>query len=169
MQTEVFNKLFAELKKLPINSEARVVYIFVQIRKLLEYESDSHPIRFYCNWVVHTKLAANPAQSWLVSLSSLNDNQITRIISLKECRKLLRDYLKTKNLPDSLTNSDKNWISFHRHLVNILVDTPVIGTDSSISYLALERRSGQEVGGNERIEFKMVKDGKLSISNIYPF
>lgn len=169
MKTEVECKLASELADLPINSEARVVYILVQIRKLLDHNGNSHPIRFYCNWALHTELVKKPAQDWLLKLSNMTDSQVIQVVSLKDLKKLSKDYLTNNNLNTDLTDVDDNWSSFHKHLVNILIDTPIASHHSSISYLALEKRGAQDVGGVNPVKYKLVKDGNTHLGNIYPF
>jgi len=52
-----------------ITTESQVVYIMVELRKLLEYDhlkSEYDIINFYGNWVVHTKLEQSPIADKIV-------------------------------------------------------------------------------------------------------
>jgi hypothetical protein len=63
-------KLQSELHRL-IETEMQVVYILVEVRKLLEHNSqkDLYPVlNFYGNWVVHTRLSASPVADKIVRL-----------------------------------------------------------------------------------------------------
>lgn len=66
----IVEKLHPELQK-PIETEMQVVYILVELRKLLEHEGkkDAYAVlNFYGNWVVHTKLSASPIADKIVRL-----------------------------------------------------------------------------------------------------
>src|ERR1022692_1084374 len=55
----IIPKLEVALRR-PIKTEMQVVYILVELRKLLEHKNkkDAYPaLNFYGNWVVHTKLS----------------------------------------------------------------------------------------------------------------
>ena len=64
------DKLHPELQR-PIETEMQVVYILVELRKLLEHDGKKYAypvVNFYGNWVVHTKLSASPVADRIVRL-----------------------------------------------------------------------------------------------------
>lgn len=170
MTNKIIKKLNEELSILPINTEPRMVYILVQIRKLLEDTEDKiNPLHFYCNWVVHARLHKGSAQQKLGVLSEMSDSQISKFTNLSELRKYLAAFLKVCNLNDDLIKTEKYWISFQEQLVKILIDTPIENPDGIISFFALQKRSEAPVGGTERIEYKMIKNNKEMQVSIYPY
>ena len=55
----------------PIETEERVVYFFVELRKLMEQTKtkEKYPVvNFYCNWVVHIHLSNSPVADAFVHL-----------------------------------------------------------------------------------------------------
>jgi hypothetical protein len=57
----IIEKLDIELSQ-QITSERQVVYILVEIRKLMERNNDTEKcfaLNFYCDWAMHTKLDAS--------------------------------------------------------------------------------------------------------------
>src|SRR5260370_41071062 len=64
MKGDIKSKLTAELNQ-SINSERQVVYILVELRKLMEIYHDSknlNTLRFHCDWAVHGMLDKKLAQ-----------------------------------------------------------------------------------------------------------
>src|SRR6266566_2316501 len=64
MKPDIIAKLSNELAE-PIVSERQVVYILVELRKLIELNDDGDTfktLKFYCDWAVHAVLKAPPAQ-----------------------------------------------------------------------------------------------------------
>src|SRR5689334_22719679 len=69
-RNSIVDKLHPELQR-PIEAEIQVVYILVELRKLLEHDGKKHAypvLNFYANWVVHTKLSASPVADRIVRL-----------------------------------------------------------------------------------------------------
>src|SRR3989344_2786417 len=52
-------------------------------------------------------------------------------------------------------------------LVKMLVDTPIENSTGAISFFALQKRSESPVGGAERVEYRMVRNGNEILGNIY--
>jgi hypothetical protein len=66
MTPDIVSKLSIELSQ-PITTERQVVYVLVQLRKLLDGRPEKakpsyDSLRLYCNWVVHTSLINKTAQ-----------------------------------------------------------------------------------------------------------
>lgn len=123
----ISQKIRKELSIMPIDTEPRVMYLLVEIRKVLEHENNHGGLlRFYCDWVVHTKMDRNPAQDVYNKISAGNAES-RQFISFEKLKCELREFLIEKNLPTELI--DKHWKSFEDKLVDILVDTPLEGRD----------------------------------------
>lgn len=64
MKPDIIAKLAKELKE-PISSEPQVVYLMVELRKLIELNGDgaNYPaLKFHCDWIVHPILQGQAAQ-----------------------------------------------------------------------------------------------------------
>ena len=64
MRPDILTKLAAEFRH-PIVSERQVVYIMVQLRKLIELNGDGgqyKALKFHCDWVAHPLLNGPQAQ-----------------------------------------------------------------------------------------------------------
>jgi hypothetical protein len=58
MIPDIITKLQRELAR-PVVSECQVVYLLVEIRKIIDAEPDPRPwkaLKLYCDWAVHTEL-----------------------------------------------------------------------------------------------------------------
>lgn len=66
MKPEIINKLDKLISK-GINTEVEIVYLLVQIRKLLEIETNAdYPyLKFHCDWILHSKLSRKSAKEIL--------------------------------------------------------------------------------------------------------
>ncbi len=160
----VAEKIMEELRNLPIDSEARVVYILVQIRKILEHENirDS-ALRFYGDWVVHTKLDKYMARKIYIEIKK-ESNKGNNILSFETLRSELKKFLHSHNIPDDLVVSNDCWSSFREKLIHILVDVPIIHIEQEeiIGRFSFQSSSGN--GINFCIEDK---NGKI-LGRIFP-
>lgn len=124
-------KIIRELTNLPIDTEPRVMYLMVEIRKVLEHEDLKYgALRFYCDWIVHTKLDRSYAYSVYDEVSN-NTTEGLDIISFRKLKEEMSSFLQTRNLPTDLLIDD-NWELFRDNLIEILIDTPVQKIDKVI-------------------------------------
>jgi len=96
MTNDIQSKLTAELGK-PVTSEGQIVYILVQIRKLLDGREDDDPapyesLRLYCNWVVHTSLINKFARAIVREADFLYPRLITGQLTEEEKGHLRKRY-----------------------------------------------------------------------------
>lgn len=111
---DIIKKLTKELDR-GIASEARVVYLLTEVRKLIERDKPkgAYPnLKFHCDWVLHAKLTGTAAQDILRQFDVTHP--------------LLRDQkLRLHDLPPIL-RSEINRISkmrfFHEELDQLLTD-----------------------------------------------
>jgi hypothetical protein len=79
MEDEIIRKLRPILLK-PIASEAKVAYLLVEVRKLMEHnlhlKQQCDTLLFYCDWTVHTKLTGTGARKRLHFVDELLENGI---------------------------------------------------------------------------------------------
>jgi hypothetical protein len=141
MEDEIIRKLRPILAK-SIASEAKVAYILVQVRKLLEHnphlKAQYDTLRFYCDWTVHTKLSGTGARYRLEFVDGLLENGIrdpseianhceaSGLFSLPkfhaELLQLLRDLGIWINLLELLTN----WMKFLKYYSRIINQAPLV-------------------------------------------
>jgi hypothetical protein len=121
------------------------MYLMVEIRKVLEHENRGGLLRFYSDWVVHTKMDRNPAQD-IYNKISADNAESSQIISFNKLKSEMRTFLVDRNLPTELT--DTHWELFKNKLIDILVDTPIEKKDivGSFFYRRTEGVSGIEFG-----------------------
>lgn len=126
-------KIRRELNNLPIDTEPRVMYLMVEIRKVLEHENQKNTLlNFYGDWIVHTKLDrkfANQVFSEIINEKSLMAYHIKSFGLLKN---ELQIFIDKHNLPKGLLS--EHWIAFRDNLLNILVDTPIINKEGDKSF-----------------------------------
>lgn len=137
---EIIDKLNKLLQNsLPFTEECQVVYLLVEIRKVLDRDGNTkYPIlRFYCNWIVHTDKRTSPEIELIMqkiyaeacnSIAVPNGarmNTMTDFIYMENLRTQLSDFLGEYGLPKPLTDDDDHWISTVTLLVDILVDQPI--------------------------------------------
>jgi len=121
-----------------ITSESQVVYILVELRKLLEHDdlkSKYDIINFYGNWVVHTTLELSPIADKIVRyFDDLHRHQtgeprkmqsgISRLIGHLPFQNQLRDCLTHFSLPTMLCE-DAQFGAFRFQLGKVIEECPL--------------------------------------------
>ena len=152
MNDEIINKIKRYTKKSP-SEEAHIVYVLVQIGKIIEREEleEKFPILcFYRNWVVHPQLDRNANDGRRDMLIRINDAieasqennekvmewlaKFADAISIKEFSFELTNFFSRFGLEDKNLDS-KIWLKdFYQLLINILIDLP-LKTPKDSSYV----------------------------------
>jgi len=136
----------------PLSEECQVVYLLVQIRKLLDYDRDHWQrgsftlLRFYCDWIVHTEKTRitesiksimdkvygdvkrqieNPAMTKAMS-------PVMRFAYMEDLRNEMSEYLKERSV-DISNIEGGNWISFVGLLVKVLENQPIYKPNDDIA------------------------------------
>jgi hypothetical protein len=125
----------------PIETEMQVVYILVELRKLLEHDGnkDLYPVlNFYGDWVVHTKLSSSRVADRIVRLfDEVMHRKVNDTIDLRLeeeavsffnetlLREQLRTLLGSVGLPTELCTNDTNWHDFRKKLAGVIEDAPL--------------------------------------------
>lgn len=153
MRDEIIEKLNNHLGKSEYQ-EIDTVYLFVQVRKLLEHSSafDRYPVlQFYCNWVVHTKLDRINSQPALFKLiddlnkavallkmgSGFKDNALSRLsnaISDKKLRDELRRFFLEYSLESGILEP-KTWVNLYKSLIGVLIDLPLVPAPNDFNFI----------------------------------
>ena len=131
MEDEIISKLRLTLGK-PITEECQVVYIMVEMRKLLDRTQKGYPLlRFYCNWVVHIDIdKISAAREILEKISEEHKNgkfadTELEFIKFDHLRVQISQFLNDFDLPKDLAISEEKWRKFKIILANVLVDCPL--------------------------------------------
>ena len=177
MEEEIIGKLRDFLNKhTPMTEECQVVYLMVEIRKLLEiFEPINHDfltLRLYCDWSLHTIIDRAKLSLDMRSLIERIDKSITAGATFNNRQHIpsdfgqsLYEFASLSKLKDnmisfftniSLTDSlfvEKNWESYRNLLLKVLTDQPVIFKDPTTNIKLI--RFGFAITGaaNLRIEF----------------
>ena len=140
-KSAIEEKLRRELTSQEPLTEMRVVYILVEVRKLIQRqcEMDVHEtLCFYCDWAVHAHLSRRRAQEVLrlfddahpllcrdEALPHKLDNAITNLSDLRLFRHDLDKFLSAYSLPTELVIHAR-WSEFVRSYAAVIEDCPLL-------------------------------------------
>lgn len=144
MRSAIVEKLNKHIQK-GITSEADVIYLMVETRKLLEHtqkKSKGYPVlAFYTNWTVHTRLSrTHPGRREMLghinkaAFANMHfDNkgasvhvplQMSKAISFYPLQKEMDIFFRDNDIRTDLVNNTP-WNRFILLLIEILIDTPL--------------------------------------------
>jgi hypothetical protein len=157
MKNDIKAKLNDALAK-PIMTEEQVVYIMVELRKLMEISGDgsSFPsLQFHCDWVAHPVMDRAPARR-IVALFDKHQEIIEKtaqapggklaadmtyftelgpILTLSNFRNELDAYLRSQQLDPTIPGTSKdNWANFLSYYARVIEDCPLRCTASGLQY-----------------------------------
>jgi hypothetical protein len=135
----IIEKLRAQLRK-PIELEQQVVYMLVQIRKLLESQNlkKTFPVLvLYADWVVHAKLTRSSVareiieafEEWCIRIA--NGQHLTlqdaayRYLNEIALRAEMRSFLEFSELPVEICTDAQRWGEFRSALVSTIEGIPL--------------------------------------------
>jgi len=139
MEEQILRKIRGELER-GIKSECQVVYLLVEIRKLMDksnvprhsYES----LRLYCDWVVHVDIDRNAVAKRIVrtaddifaklirgSLADHETSVLKRVFSLDVFREELGQFLEENRMRRF---SGSEWNAFAACFLNVIEDCPLL-------------------------------------------
>jgi hypothetical protein len=139
----IIEKLDKQLRK-PIDSETQVVYLLVEIRKLIEIERCRNvyfSLNFHCDWALHAKLDGAGARRVLhrfdafceyflsgkkepapVSFSA----ELQSTIEVENFRQELTRFLKSHELPKETCTDQSRWNAFVKFYSGVITDCPLV-------------------------------------------
>jgi hypothetical protein len=150
MQSAIIPKLERELAE-PVSTERQVVYILVEIRKLLELTGSQKrydALYFHASWIVHTNMDRGIAAKLLKYFDQayplLKDNQlhelppdlyraITDAISLRHLEDQLKEFLVEYGLSTSIV--EEQWTAFLRLYASVIEDCPLVVSSGKLNNL----------------------------------
>jgi hypothetical protein len=140
MEIAILRKLKRELAQ-DISTEGQVVYILVEIRKLIEQTDESRQyetLYFYCSWAVHTRMTKAVANKMLEKFDEAYSllrnrgldelpreisNGIQEMTAMRRFHRQLSDFLRKHELERSIV--DNQWTAFLRLYASIIEDCPL--------------------------------------------
>jgi hypothetical protein len=136
----IVDKLYLELQR-PIETEMQVVYILVELRKMLEHDGKKkqYPVlNMYGNWAVHTKLSGSDIADRIVRLCDqvtyrkINENvdidienEFVAFFDESLLRRELQAFLEEIGLPTEICTDTAKWHDFRKKLASIIEDSPL--------------------------------------------
>jgi hypothetical protein len=148
MRDTIVEKLRPILKE-PPRAERDVLYVFVEIRKLLdlllegadeEKKAGFATLKFFCDWVVHVKLVRSGGARKILSLldaelSRLPDaeavqpeSELYQFISLDRLREEMERFYRETDLPDLWATHPRVLRECLRFYGNIVLNCPLVIT-----------------------------------------
>jgi hypothetical protein len=137
MVPDILSKLQLELAQ-DLTSERQVVYILVQIRKLIDSDNrakDLEALRLHCDWVVHPRLDRKGAKELLGKLNDryttvlkTNPNadlqELSKRLGLRAFQAEFQEFLRRYCLDGSFCDADW-WFAFLYHYSHVIQDCPL--------------------------------------------
>lgn len=154
MNKTFIDKLSDFLNRHPLlTEESEVVFIMVQIRKILDCGKNPYrTLRFYSNWVLHKELSKEATVKLLIdtlgsgidSKKDGRENARNLIASssgffmFNTFKNELKDFINEYSLPVNVL-SNANWRNFRKLLLEIVKDCPVYFVPTEISSLRVTK------------------------------
>ncbi|MCB0413376.1 MAG: hypothetical protein KDD50_03525 [Bdellovibrionales bacterium] len=137
MKKDLTRKLNVEID-LGITKETQVVYLLAGIRKILEQSEDSMNfghLKFYCDWVLHSRLTGPPARKVVQILEDIykcmkknervpDQTDAMLLIQFELLKQELSAFLQKFDLKD-FTQSTNAWVVFIYLYSRVVQDCPL--------------------------------------------
>ncbi len=146
MKLQIIDKLKAFLSDRPLlKEEYEVVYLMVELRKLLDRErqevgsEEFSLIRFHADWIVHTRkdYVTSTMKKIMKNIDDSIDvypkNGNIDFLLLPEFRKEMINILKEYNLPNLFAKDDDKWMKFMLAMTQVVADQPIINPTENIA------------------------------------
>lgn len=164
---EKLNNFLSERKN--ITEEFEVVYIMVELRKLLDREREQNKtnndslVRFHADWVLHTSKDRITAPMREImqkiddSIDTYPKNGDISFLLFPEFRTELLQLLDEYILPNEFCKSDSIWLTFMSALTQVLADQPIVNpTDNMAEFRYVDMK---KEGIMANIDFRGAKSG----------
>ena len=176
MKLQIVEKLNVFLINHPMKEEYEVVYLLVELRKLLDREREQNKpekyslVRFHADWVVHTrKDHITEAMKEIMgkiyeSIDTYPKDGNIDFLLLPEFKRELASLLGEYNLPHNFCSNNDEWLDFMVALTSVLADQPIVNPTTNIAefrYIDLKREGimanidfrGSKAGGSITLGF----------------
>jgi hypothetical protein len=135
----------------PLTEECHVVYLMVEIRKILDHEKDHRQtgdfslLRFYCDWILHTEKTGITENIRLIMEEVFKDakshieapamqqemSPVMQFAYMNNLKEQMVHFLEERGLNSAIVND--GWISFIGILVKVLENQPINDPTDDIS------------------------------------
>ena len=155
MQDQIIAKLGRLLEE-PITDEPLVVYLLVEVRKLMDRKGiQSDTLRLCCNWVVHVELSGDAAKRIVKQVDAIYPRIVNGQLTDDDKRSLRAFYLMStfrqelENLlvGEGLRRFDDEWNGFLASFLNVIEDCPLTCNApglANVDKVVLIRKMGEE-------------------------
>lgn len=165
MRLEIVEKLDKFLlKHMPFSEECEVVYLLIEIRKIMEHDNESRYklLRFFCDWTVHTKKdrqmegiigivkKIDELVSSVDKITTEQNEQILKFFEMKELRDEFSQFLLNHSLSNILCTVDNNWSTFVDILTQVLSNQPIMNPIKTVKSIEIISNS---LGSQITIDF----------------
>ncbi len=153
---EIIEKLNGFLTKHnPLTEECHIVYLMVEIRKIIDHEKSSttYPLlKFHSDWTVHTKkdhITREIKQTMQVMYKTAETeiknpalrkagSPIMQFAYMDGLGQEMRLFLGNHDMDSSLAQEEGGWLEFVKLLVKVLEDQPILAPIPEIETFFLE-------------------------------
>lgn len=146
-----------------------LVFLMVYIRKFLD--SDKRYvfplIRFYCDWVVHTKKDKITPEIKKIATLLENPQNITNFLEMSELRREFIIFLRKFKLPIIFAEDEINWHSFCSMLFGTIAEQPLNNPTPNIEFICFKLTDWGPCG--LEIKFKNRKRPDCYACYVFPF
>jgi hypothetical protein len=170
MKPDIITKLQSALAQ--DMTEAQVVYILVEIRKLLELENNPKRFRslqFFCDWALHSRLDRAGALEIIKQFDDIRDayvnghkerhealtTDILDLLNAQRFRTELASFLGEYSLDTSLCDDLDKWASFTDHYGSIIEDVFLEFNPYPIKYVKSVRVVKHRTPGLSGLEWQV--------------
>lgn len=170
VQLDIQAKLRRLLAGNSISTEAEVVYLLAECRKLLERDpslkGSSPTLVFYLNWCLHTELSHAGAKKFLMSVNSIltlapmhtqaEHEVLDSLLTLDAFRVELRSLLASFGADLSICDDTSKWTSFLHLYSQVVQDSQLVleatPPPSGLMQLAVKRVTVSAVAGDPLVD-----------------
>lgn len=146
MKAQIVEKLHKFLsERTQIKEEFEIVYLMVELRKLLDREREQNRqnqdslVRFHADWILHTdkRHITAPMKEIMQKIDDSIDTYPKdgniEFLLLPEFRAELTQLLQEYGLPNDFCKQDNLWLDFINGLTQVLADQPIINPTDNIA------------------------------------
>lgn len=173
MKDELLFKIHQVLSK-PITEEMQVVYLLVEIRKLMDRANYKDPmLRTFCNWVAHITLADEAKGSTLI-LREFEDLVIRaeegrelpkplQFVSSGGFRKALTNLCTKFGLATQLIEDGDSWSLFTKLYSSVVSECPIVYTASKENLKYVKQLELQRLAKGSAMAWRVtLKDDRVT-------
>jgi hypothetical protein len=172
MKKTIITEKIARQLNSGIKSEAEVVYLLAEIKKVLEIENRNnyYILSFFRDWVLHKELSRQnsikkienrfdshisfTSNSKVIGNNILSDQK--NFFNLELLRNEFRTFLEQHDIPKNLTDSKQIWIEFSKLLFEVLEECHILINGTKMNSLSII----QDASGN--VTYRIHLKQKLS-------